>query len=198
VSDVIQWEPEGRREARLDRLREIMAGNTRSLEFVESLDLHNLQCGDEAAIRVFVRLAQFEAITSIHLGWNRLGPPAMAVLGESPLGGRVRTLVLAGNDLGDAGVGELCRHAFPSLETLDLAYCKVGDRAADALAAAPMRALRTLLLRRNDLGDAGAIALASSTLLRRGLERLDVDANDNLTRRGTRALREAFGTRLVA
>jgi hypothetical protein len=198
MTRAVQHEPEGVRAARMTHCREILAGKTKSLRYVDALDLHNLQLGDERMAEAITRIAEAPGIRRLHLGWNTLGVGAMRALAASPLATWIEELDLAGNELGDPGIAALFAGHFPSLWKLDVPYCRVGDGAAGPIAAMTgMAALRDLSLRRNDLTNAGAAILAASQPLRRQLTRLDVDYNDEMTSKGMRLLREAFGKALV-
>jgi hypothetical protein len=59
-----------------------------------------------------------------------------------------------------------------------------------------MPVLRELSLRRNKFTDEGAVVLAASERLRAQIRRIDLDSNDEVTRRGMKALRHAFGSAL--
>ncbi len=109
-------------------------------------------------------------------------------------------LDLTGNHPGEAGIAALVAGHFPRLERLGLAWCRLEDGAAPSLAdvAPGMPVLRDLSLRRNDFTDEGALVLAASERLRAQIERVDLDCNDEITRRGMPALRRAFGSALVS
>jgi hypothetical protein len=199
MTSVVQHETKGAREDRMKRCTHILAGDLRSVAFVRDLDLHNLQLGDARMADVFARLAEVESIERLAIGFNILRRDAMTALCESPLSARLVELDLTGNHLGDAGIAALVAGRFPRLGRLGLAWGRLEDSAAAALAdAAGMPALRDLSLRRNDLTDEGAFVLAASERLRAQLERLDIDCNDEVTRRGMTAVRRAFGSTLVS
>jgi len=198
MTHVVQHEPVALRAARSQRCDEILAGNLSSLRHAASLDLHNLQLGDTVMSVVLSRIAGVSGLSALHLGFNVLRADAMRALAASPLSVRLVELDLTGNPLGDAGIAALFGGAFPHLAVLGLSWCSLGDGALGVIAeATTFPALRELSLRRNAFTDEGARALASAVTLRQTLTSLNLDYNDTITRRGMKALREAYGGSLV-
>jgi uncharacterized protein (TIGR02996 family) len=115
-------------------------------------------------------------------------------LAGSPYLGRLRWLVLARNDIADAGMEALAAAPWlRGLRQLDLDDNGLSDVGVRALAASsyPTR-LRGLNLAGNSIGDPGAAALAASPYLG-ALTVLDLAANRALTAAGREVLRQRFG-----
>lgn len=105
-------------------------------------------------------------------------------------------LLLADNQLGDAGVAALVATSMGErLRRFDLSSNGLSGYALRAIArSSHLNRLRELELSDNELGDEGAIALSESSLLGKLVE-LDLSSN-HITRVGARALAERAGKRL--
>jgi uncharacterized protein (TIGR02996 family) len=110
---------------------------------------------------------------------------------------KLQQLILWGNRLGNEGIRRLTRGGWGRLRSLDLRGNQIGDDGGEALAAwATLSSTRHLDLSDNQIGPRGANALARSQFLEQ-IESLSLWGNslgqDALTR-----LRERFGSRLHA
>ncbi len=118
-------------------------------------------------------------------------------LADSPHLGRLQRLVLARNDIADAGMEALAAAPWlRGLRQLNLVDNGLSDVGIRALAASPYPTrLRGLNLAGNSLGDAGAAALAASPYLGE-LTVLDLASNRALTDAGQEVLRQRFGSQV--
>lgn len=136
------------------------------------------------------RLADWPGLARIirlELGGNPLGPDGVVALARSPHLSQIRSLNLTYTPLGFAGVRAMAAADLGSLSVLEAWHSEIGPAGAVALANAPaMAGLVQLFLGNNPLGDAGAAALAASPVLT-GLRALGLD-NCRLGPAGVREL----------
>jgi hypothetical protein len=140
------------------------------------LDIGGNHLGEVTLNRLGSLLSSFVVLRTLSLGLQGLllGPTtcnmtALSHLSELPLLGDLR-LCLGYCNIGDAGVGQLLGHGFPSLQRL------------------------TLDLRSNDIGDVGAVILAM-WLVRLSPQLRDVDvclSVNSVTNLGARSVRYAM------
>ncbi len=106
---------------------------------------------------------------------------AIGDLCRAPFASRLRTLTLAANDLGDAGMVALSAGAFPSLGKLDVQKNQCTAKGLSALLEAPfVDQLHTLRLRNNPLGPAGGERLGAVALpALRTLDLTDTELTDS-------------------
>jgi uncharacterized protein (TIGR02996 family) len=112
-------------------------------------------------------------LKSLGVDSQRMGPAGAEALAATSFD-KLRSLDLAGNDLGDEGVRALVAAPWlPRLHFLSLTYNGLGPGGVRVLADAPLAGLRELDLSQNDLGREGARALARAPFLAR-LHRLSL------------------------
>jgi uncharacterized protein (TIGR02996 family) len=159
-----------------------------TLPALTSLDLRNNRLGDEGIAELAPLLAR---LGSLRVSYNRITPAGLRRLAQAPAG-RLHTLDLSWNALGDAGAEALA--AWPGAATLtglDLSYAELGDAAAEALARSPyLRSLAALNLGTNRIGPRGVRALAESSHLG-SLTALNLGHNLRIGESGARALVES-------
>ena len=123
---------------------------------VEHADLFD----QSVAVAVMHALVGRTQLTAAWLGYNRIGMRGADTLATEILshpGCKLIDLGLAGNQIGDAGVGSIAQ--------------------ALALHASPDMPLQSLGLSSNQIGDRGAIALAKSLRIHRSARELDLSRN---------------------
>jgi hypothetical protein len=116
--------------------------------------------GDCDTVRQLVTSPLSRNVRSFYATASRLPPEAGAVLATSTSRGRLEVLDLRANDLGDVGIGELCRHPWPSLHSLDLSGNTLSDNGVQRLLPLVPQ-LRALGLG-GDITDGGALAVAEA------------------------------------
>lgn len=147
----------------LSVLREAAANGT--LEHGESLDLTDLKLTGEHLEQI---CAVFAGLESNKLKWLDLSENKITMAGAKALAqtaclAGLQHLDLGGNDLHDAGAGELAKGTFTALRHLNLRLNSIGAEGVRALTkAASLPALEHLDLSRNDLGPQGAEALGQA------------------------------------
>lgn len=151
----------------------------------DRVDLNGKQLGDEQFKAVTDALADYTAVTSLHLQRNAVASKGGALLGELLRQGhhrRLTTINLSQNSLGDVGAAKLLAGiaAASCVETLELAENNLGAKAATALRdliSEPNSPLRTLGLRGNNLGGSGLWQLVDSLIQDTSLTSLDLESN---------------------
>jgi uncharacterized protein (TIGR02996 family) len=134
-------------------------------------------------------------VRTLDLESNDLGDTDLEVLTSSPHLGELSTLLLWSNRVGDAGARALLGGSLPRLVRLDLSNNTVSDEGAEALAASLLlKQLAMLDLTGNRITDAGALALAASPHAA-GLTWLEL-AKNPISPAGLNVLRERFGGRV--
>jgi uncharacterized protein (TIGR02996 family) len=128
---------------------------------LKTLDLSDNEIGPAGA-HTLAAAANLIGLTTLRMQGNSLGPDGGAAIltstrllnltclelartqcaprsleGVPPLSHQWTVLNLAGNELGDVGIGHLCRWPLTGLRALDLSRCGIGDEGAAALAASP-------------------------------------------------------------
>lgn len=136
-----------------------------------SLSLWDRGLGDEEAA-LLARCDALCELTSLDLGWNRIGPAGLRALIASPVLSRLERLNLYHNDVLDEGVRALASADLPRLRHLNVCRNGLTAHAAHAIADA-MPALHGLHAGCNELGDDGVAALATMPQL----EELNVRMN---------------------
>ena len=103
-------------------------------------------------------LNDFSSLTSLNLGFNRIGPEGAASLANSPNLASLTSLNLDCNLIGDEGAASLANSAnLASLTSLDLKYNQIGDEGAARLAnSTNLTSLISLDLEYNQIGFEGA------------------------------------------
>jgi uncharacterized protein (TIGR02996 family) len=126
---------------------------------------------------------------------NDLGDADLEALAGSPHLGGLATLLLWFNRIGDAGLRALIHATLPRLSRLDLSSNLISDSGAGTLARAPMLGQLTMLdLTGNQVTDHGALALAASpSTARLGLLEL---AKNPISLATQNVLRERFAGRV--
>lgn len=148
------------------------------------------------ALTLLTSRRHWPALTSLEIGWTKLGGPLLRGLLEAPWLEDLTRLGLYSCLSSDASVSELVRSPrLGRLRHLNLGSNNVGDGAAYALAMSPhLAGLRRLSLRFARISEAGARALAQSPFLNR-LSHLDLYSMTEDDPR-TRLLRDRFGAAL--
>ena len=144
-----------------------------------------------AGLRALAESPHLTDLAELDVSGNGLTDEALRPILAGPPGSRLRTLLLHGNRLGDAGTA-LFVHApvfgrMAATGSLDLRRVEMGPAGARSLAESPSLAdVETLVLDGNSVGDAGLTALAGSPYAKR-LKVLSLREN-RISDDGTRAL----------
>jgi hypothetical protein len=172
------------------------------LTHITTLDLGGWGLADEHIARI-VASPHLSNLTTLELGQNHIGPDGAQAIAASPHMGRLSALYLVQchtgpegalalarsphmrqltalnvrqNKLGDAGVAALSQL---HLEELYAGHNEIGDVGLAALCAADrLRGMHTLVLDRNAITSEGVAALLAPGSTLRGLDVLDLCAND--------------------
>jgi uncharacterized protein (TIGR02996 family) len=109
----------------------------------------------DRGVEGLVRSKEVWALTDLDVGWhNKVGPRGATALATSPRLGRLVSLSIDSNRLGERGAVTLAEGGLPTVRSLDISF--------------------------NDVGDSGAVALLSSTALT-SLHKLDLCSNELTT-----------------
>jgi uncharacterized protein (TIGR02996 family) len=134
-------------------------------------------------------------VRTLDLEKNDLGDVDLEALAGSPHLGELATLLLWHNQVGDPGLLALLQASLPRLTRLDLSSNLITDLGAGALARSPLLALLNMLdLTANQVTDAGALALAGSPRAAK-LNLLEL-AKNPITLATQNTLRERFAGRV--
>ncbi len=145
---------------------------------------------DELGARALADAPLLGRVESLDVSANPMGQAGALALVRSSHLGALRRLTFGGeHGVPDAVVARAIAASLPALEELDLTLAQVGADGAAARAAGDVAQLERLSLYQNAIGDAGAIAIARSTTLR-ALMWLDLSHNA-ITDVGAVALAEA-------
>jgi uncharacterized protein (TIGR02996 family) len=162
----------------------------RQLEWLTELWFRDPHSGpvSEAGMRALAASPWLGRLRSLFLGQNNLGDDGAEALAEAPWLAGLHCLNLEGNGLSPFGVAALAQSSLPRrLETLSLEDNLVWHEGVRALLDSPwLEQVRWLNLNRCVIGDEGVALLARAERLSR-LERLSLDGN-NLTERAVREL----------
>jgi len=186
-----------------ERVSEFFAelANWPQFGLLKSLDL---RCCDlrEQGTQALASIGVRTTLEHLHLGSNEMGDDGLKALTTSPLLKNLRSLVLAGDEMGstnsinDDGIIAFSKSPYiETLQTLDLSGNRIGDLGARALAGVFFPNLETLNVGSNYIGDDGAQAIINSSNFPK-LTNLDLSHNSLFDETAEALIRSTLLTRL--